>query len=237
MKILLCFLSISIISQAPLVLGQDAVKKRMPLLVSHLSEENKAILRRKDAPKHFFLTKVICFNIKCRGVIGWSKNQKRHRFKGYRDGGKVSRKPAAKPLVKKDTMVIAKVIAAPLPPDTLQSVADQRFILDEVLFEVNSAQLNEHFTYRLDSLIKLLSSHERLYVKISGHTDNTGNESKNLKLSKARASSVASYLIKSNIAEQRISFEGLGSSKPIDSNETEEGRRKNRRVEIVLSEY
>jgi outer membrane protein OmpA-like peptidoglycan-associated protein len=239
MKTLIPVFLMLIVIQGRLAFGQDAVKKRMPLFVSHLSEENKAILRRKGAPKHFFLTKLICFKAKCRGFIGWRKNQRGHRFKGYKDGGKVPRKPANKPVIEKDTVVIAENIATPPQNDIASANAkqEQRFVLDEVLFEVNSAHLNEHFTYRLDSLVEILMVDERLVAKISGHTDNTGNESRNSKLSLARASAVADYLVKNNISQQRISFEGLGSSRPIASNQTGEGRRKNRRVEIILSAH
>jgi outer membrane protein OmpA-like peptidoglycan-associated protein len=239
MKVHATFFLVLMAIQGHIAFGQDDVKKRMPLFVSHLTEENKAILRRKGAPKHFFLTKLICFKIKCRGFIGWRKNQRGHRFKGYKDGGKVPHKPIGKPDIQKDTVIITQNIAVPVQKNIEnESVKrEQRFVLDEVLFEVNSAHLNEDFTYRLDSVIEILAVRPVLDVKISGYTDNTGNEFRNSKLSLARASAVADYLIKNNIAEQRISFEGLGSSKPIASNQTEEGRRKNRRVEIVLSAH
>jgi outer membrane protein OmpA-like peptidoglycan-associated protein len=220
-------------------IGQDGVKKRIPLMVSHLSEENQALLLRKDAPQHFFLTKIICFNKKCRAYIGWRKRQRSHRFKGYKDGGKVPRtpktKPVISPVIRKDTVVIQP--AAPIvQADTVATIKEQVFVLDEVLFAINSATLNSGFTYRLDSLVKLLEAHPKVQAAISGHTDNTGRESHNLKLSHDRAAAVAAYLVKNNISADRVSFEGLGSSKPISTNNTEEGRRKNRRVEILLSE-
>ena len=58
----------------------------------------------------------------------------------------------------------------------------------------------------------------------------------NIRLSTDRARSVAEYLIESNVPEDRITYEGLGSSKPVASNETDGGRRKNRRVEILLTD-
>jgi outer membrane protein OmpA-like peptidoglycan-associated protein len=220
--------------------GQDAVKRRLPLVVSHLSEENKALLRRKAAPKHYILSKVICFNRVCRGFIGWRKRQRGMRFKGYKDGGKVPRPRKPDPVIPvapivKDTVTV-RLPSAPVIADTTIAVRQQVFILDEVLFEVNSTRLNEKFTYRMDSLVKLLSENERLSAQISGHTDNTGSESFNLRLSEERAASVAEYLITKKISITRISYDGYGSSKPIDSNLTEAGRRKNRRVEIVVSE-
>jgi outer membrane protein OmpA-like peptidoglycan-associated protein len=238
MKIpLLLFLTILLTALSP-ASGQDGVKKRVPLMVSHLSEDNKAILRRKDAPRHYFITKVFCFKKKCRAYIGWRKKQHGQRFKGYKDGGKIPRSPNSKPVgippLKKDSAIVQ-----PVDPivyvDTIV-MTRQVFVLDEVLFEVNSAHFNTLFTYRLDSLVELLNDYPKVRAAISGHTDNTGKESHNLKLSKDRAQAVAVYLMKNNIEEDRISFVGWGSSKPIAENGTEEGKRKNRRVEILISE-
>ncbi len=69
---------------------------------------------------------------------------------------------------------------------------------------------------------------------IEGHTDNIGSEEYNLSLSNRRANSVGEYLRSKGIAEYRLSSYGYGMSKPIATNETEESRQKNRRVEILL---
>jgi outer membrane protein OmpA-like peptidoglycan-associated protein len=216
--------------------GQDAVKHKLPLAVSHLSTEHREMLRRPAAPKHNFLTKILCFKKPCRGYIGWQNRQRRQRFKGYKDGGKVPIPVQPKKMITPDT-----VIARQGPPlttektDNIRVSADQLFILDEVLFELNSATLNKNFTFKLDSLIKLLEAHPELKAHISGHTDNSGSEVYNLKLSKARAQSVANHLKKKSISADRISAEGFGNLKPIASNQSKEGKRKNRRVEILLS--
>ena len=221
-------------------IGQDAVKRRLPLAVSHLSEANKAVLRRKAAPQHNIFTKILCFKKVCRGFIGWRTRQKKQRFKGYQDGGKLPRPPKQQPespkeiISRSDTLAITSAI--PNSRDTLLITKEQVFILDEVLFEVNSSRLNPKFTFRLDSLIGLLTRNESLVTEISGHTDSTGTESHNLKLSKARAAAVAEYLIKNKVARERITHEGYGSSKPLAGNATENSRQKNRRVEILISE-
>lgn len=217
--------------------AQDALKKRTPIMVSHLSANNKAILRRKGAPKHSFISMVFCFKKKCRAYIGWRKKQRGKRFKGYKDGGKVPRSPLIKPQtapVREDTLTTEPVLAQVVTED-VSPTKEQIFILDEVLFEINSTRLNTGFTFRLDSLVELLETHPHVKMSITGHTDNTGNELHNLKLSTNRAKAVARYLINSGIDQNRVSFQGLGSKKPIASNDTIEGRRKNRRVEILLS--
>jgi outer membrane protein OmpA-like peptidoglycan-associated protein len=219
--------------------AQETSRKRLPLFVSHLPAENKALLRRKAAPKHNFLSKVICFNKVCRGFIGWRTKQRSQRFKGYKKKGALpppKEKPVQTPVQKKDTVIVAEAVTAPAAPVAEPVTKERIFILDEVLFERNSARLNEKFTFRLDSLVDLLQGEKNLNAKISGYTDNTGTESHNLKLSTSRAQAVAEYLIESNVAESRISFQGFGSSRPIATNGTDAGRSKNRRVEIVISE-
>ncbi len=72
-------------------------------------------------------------------------------------------------------------------------------------------------------------------ITISGHTDNVGNKSYNLKLSENRAKSVANYLISKGIDASRIKSLGMGNSKPIQSNESEDGRKANRRVEFYIN--
>lgn len=214
------------------VSAQEAAHKRMPLFVSHLSAENKALLRRKGAPQYSIFTKVICFKKMCRGYIGWRTNQRNTRFKGFKDGGKIPRSNKKQPetFIKKDT-IPANIISPPIQVDTTHVIKEQIFVFDEVLFDINSAQLNTCLTYRLDSLVKILKNDNTIKVKITGYTDNKGGESYNLKLSKDRAGSVAAYLVKQQIRQPRISFDGLGSKKPIANNKTTEGRRKNRRVE------
>lgn len=157
------------------------------------------------------------------------------RFRGYKSGGALPPAQNTKLIIRNDSLPIRSG-PSPVEMDTLPSLRDQVLILDEVLFEINSAELNPDFTYRLDSLIQFLATHKTYRVAISGHTDNTGNEINNLSLSNARAGAVAAYLRKNKIAGHRISFKGLGSTQPIASNETEAGRKKNRRVEITIPE-
>ena len=71
-------------------------------------------------------------------------------------------------------------------------------------------------------------------IQINGHTDNVGSDADNLKLSDDRAKAVQDYLIKNGIAVNRLRYKGYGESQPIDTNDTEDGRRNNRRTEFVL---
>ena len=79
-----------------------------------------------------------------------------------------------------------------------------------------------------------MNNNMTIHIEISGHTDNSGNEANNLRLSGARAKSVADYLIGKGINKERIKIKGYGSSQPIAENKSEEGRAKNRRVEFKI---
>jgi outer membrane protein OmpA-like peptidoglycan-associated protein len=81
-----------------------------------------------------------------------------------------------------------------------------------------------------------MNDNPKLKVLISGHTDNVGNPSDNLKLSTGRAVAVVNYLLSKGIRNERLSFKGFGETKPIADNKTEAGRTLNRRTELsVLS--
>lgn len=105
-----------------------------------------------------------------------------------------------------------------------------------VLFESGSATLLPVSFDELDRLVELLTKVPELSVDIAGHTDDVGGDAANLKLSENRAASVKTYLIEQGIAENRISTTGYGKSKPVASNDTEEGRAKNRRTTFKLLE-
>jgi outer membrane protein OmpA-like peptidoglycan-associated protein/predicted negative regulator of RcsB-dependent stress response len=107
-------------------------------------------------------------------------------------------------------------------------------ILKNVFFETGSAELLPESEFDLQKLKSLLTVNSRLRIKINGHTDNVGNVDDNQKLSQERAMAVYDYLIKEGISESRLLYEGYGESLPIDSNESEEGRQRNRRTEFVI---
>jgi hypothetical protein len=104
------------------------------------------------------------------------------------------------------------------------------------LFERRSAELTEQGQATLEKhrmeAVELLQS--AAYVEIVGHTDNVGDESDNLKLSKLRAAAVRDYLISKGHDASKMVTTGMGETMPIASNDTEEGRASNRRVEIVV---
>jgi OmpA-OmpF porin, OOP family len=109
-------------------------------------------------------------------------------------------------------------------------------ILGDVMFDTAQSTLKTGAYDTLDRLASSLRDHPGRSVVIEGHTDNVGSEDNNLMLSERRARSVQSALQQRGVSGNQISVVGRGESAPIDSNESESGRRQNRRVELIFSE-
>ncbi len=103
-------------------------------------------------------------------------------------------------------------------------------VLNNVFFDVDKFDVLAKSEAELDKLVEFLSNNKGLTIELSGHTDNQGSEAHNLELSLSRANSVKSYIVAKGIEETRIQTKGYGSSKPVASNDTKEGRAKNRRT-------
>jgi outer membrane protein OmpA-like peptidoglycan-associated protein len=110
----------------------------------------------------------------------------------------------------------------------------ENFILKNILFETNSSILLPIAAEDLNYIFDYMSSNKSTNLKIKGHTDNEGTIENNLKLSLDRAKSVKEFLIKKGINGERLETEGYGFLKPIDNNNTDEGKLKNRRVEFEV---
>jgi len=109
-------------------------------------------------------------------------------------------------------------------------------ILENIFFDFDKATLRSESTAELNRLTKLLNDVPSLKIEISGHTDNIGSDLYNEQLSEDRAKAVVDYLIDNGINADRLTYAGYGETKPIASNDTEEGRQLNRRTEFkVLS--
>lgn len=104
-----------------------------------------------------------------------------------------------------------------------------------VLFDVDSAELKPDAISNLNKLAEILQKYPDTNILIEGHTDSAGNEDHNMKLSEKRAKSVQDYLVQQKIASNRMTVKWYGESKPVASNDTEEGKRQNRRVEISIA--
>lgn len=108
-------------------------------------------------------------------------------------------------------------------------------VLKNIFFDLDKDELKPQSKPELTQLALFLKSNSNIAIEISGHTDNQGDDAHNADLSKRRAESVKNYLVQmENINPERLKTEGYGASKPIASNETEEGRAQNRRTEFKI---
>ena len=117
---------------------------------------------------------------------------------------------------------------------TSDTAVPKRFVFDNLNFETGSTQLTPESVPTVESLVVILKAYPAVAVRLEGHTDSTGDADANKKLSLDRAIVVREIIIKGGIPEGRIGTDGYGQEKPVAPNETEEGRAKNRRTELVV---
>lgn len=108
--------------------------------------------------------------------------------------------------------------------------------LNDIYFATGEFELNIETKAILDGFIEFLNENIKIKVAIHGHTDNIGNDDNNMILSENRSKSVYNYLIENKVKPERLSYKGFGETKPVASNDTEQGRAKNRRTEFVILE-
>ncbi|TFW10125.1 OmpA family protein [Oxalobacteraceae bacterium OM1] len=105
--------------------------------------------------------------------------------------------------------------------------------LNGILFDTGKASIKPESEPLLNEVVGLLKKDKALKLSIEGHTDNVGDKKANLDLSKKRAESVVAYVTKAGIETKRLKADGKGDTAPVADNRTEDGRAKNRRVELV----
>lgn len=111
-----------------------------------------------------------------------------------------------------------------------------KVVLNNVFFDTDSYELKPSSRAELDKLAELLLANRGVKVEIGGHTDSIGSEADNQVLSERRAGAVVTYLKEQGIEEHRLTSKGYGESNPVATNETAEGRAKNRRTEMRITE-
>ncbi len=131
-------------------------------------------------------------------------------------------------------------VAEPEPePQKRVEVRDNKIVINEkVQFEVNSHKIREVSHDLLNEVAKVIKENAQIKkIEIQGHASAEGGDDHNMKLSDRRAKSVMKYLTsKGGVAKDHFTAKGYGETQPIASNDTEDGREKNRRVEFVITE-
>ncbi|MGB9433261.1 MAG: OmpA family protein [Candidatus Acidiferrum sp.] len=113
---------------------------------------------------------------------------------------------------------------------------DTWFDFDRLLFDTGQATLQPASDEQLHNIAAILKAYPKVKIKIGGYTDNTGDKAANLKLSQDRADNVKAELEKLGVAPDRLESQGYGEDHPVADNSTEEGRQKNRRISLRVTE-
>ncbi len=103
-----------------------------------------------------------------------------------------------------------------------------------LLFDFDAYNLRSETKANIEKLSETLKKYDDTNILIEGHTDNTGEDAYNQKLSENRADAVENYIVAQGIADSRITTKGYGETQPLDSNESEAGKQKNRRVDVAI---
>ena len=106
--------------------------------------------------------------------------------------------------------------------------------LNNIFFDVGKATLRPESYPELERLAGIMTQNGKMQIELSGHTDNVGSDDANMKLSEDRAKAVVEYLVSLGIAADRIVAKGYGETKPVSTNDTDDGRQLNRRVEFTI---
>lgn len=121
----------------------------------------------------------------------------------------------------------------PEPPPPGPAPEPQGIELEGLFFETGSATIQTDSYPRLDRVVEYLTHRTSVRLRIEGHTDNVGDPQRNQALSERRAQAVRDYLVSHGVDASRVEAAGFGDSRPAASNDTEEGRQRNRRIEAV----
>ncbi|HJX58684.1 MAG TPA: OmpA family protein [Thiobacillus sp.] len=129
----------------------------------------------------------------------------------------------------------AYVAPAPAPVAYVapEPAAPQKLVLEGVNFDFDKATLRQEDIGSLDDDVEALKAWGNVNIEVAGHTDSMGSDAYNMKLSQRRAEAVRNFLISRGVAADRLTAKGYGEAQPVADNATEEGRFKNRRVELA----
>jgi OOP family OmpA-OmpF porin len=126
--------------------------------------------------------------------------------------------------------------APPPPPPLAPPPVQKKIVLRGVNFDFNKANIRADAAGILREAATILKDNPNVQVSVEGHTDSVGSDQYNLKLSLQRATSVKQFLAKEGVPDSRLSVRGLGETQPVASNDTDDGRAQNRRVELKVAQ-
>ncbi|MGE4373043.1 MAG: OmpA family protein [Xanthobacter sp.] len=143
---------------------------------------------------------------------------------------------AANPPFKIDVELSVIAAGAPVTAPNCQAILSEVMLHGTILFDPGSASINAVSQATLDRLVHVLQRCANLKVEVAGHTDSLGYSRSNQRLSEARAQAVVDVLEATGVSPAQLVAVGYGATQPVADNETEEGRARNRRIELVVKE-
>jgi outer membrane protein OmpA-like peptidoglycan-associated protein len=120
---------------------------------------------------------------------------------------------------------------------TVRVQLPEKYTLNNVFFDFSKASIKSESFAELNKLASFMKAQKTMVIEIAGYTDNIGKEEANLKLSQERADAIRDYLLKHGVHSSKIAAKGYGSSDPVATNDTPEGRQLNRRTEIHIVKH
>jgi len=133
-----------------------------------------------------------------------------------------------------DTMGMESPSVRPSFHDGSSLEVGSTIVLHNIFFDFDKAVLLQQSYYELQQLLTILRDYPTMKIEIRGHTDGHGSVDYNQRLSENRAKAVVDYLVSKGVDVKRLQYKGFGKSQPIDTNATDEGRARNRRVEFKV---
>ena len=170
------------------------------------------------------------------GAFNSEKDKRMPYFKDYADlSNKINFDSIFNPPPPKKGAV--KIVQKPkINQDSIEQAEADFFLITNVNFETDKFLIPDSSKKHLAALVGYLKKHPLMKIKLLGFTDNQGNKEYNQKLSDNRAASVKKYLMDGGVNEKKITIDGFNFERPAASNTSEEGRARNRRVEISLND-
>jgi len=129
---------------------------------------------------------------------------------------------------------LKKDLASGLYAPEIRKKELENFVFKPIYFDFDKDEIRPEYVEFLNSMIKIVNSHSDLRIKVTGHTDADGSDNYNDGLSKRRAESIIQFFTQRGLDRDRLEFDFKGEKQPVDSNETPEGKQRNRRVDFVF---
>lgn len=128
--------------------------------------------------------------------------------------------------------LLAKDLKKGLNAPEIRKKERDNFVFQPIYFDYDKSEIKPEFHTFLNKLIHVVEGHSDLRVKVTGHTDSDGSDAYNDGLSKRRAQAIIDYFVSKGLSPDRLEFDFKGEKSPVDTNQTSEGRQRNRRVDF-----